>query len=139
MSTYAQLEDYAAWSGQPTIPDQAAKLQFLLNEAEVELEVVAGDLAGRIIAQLTTVERVKLAVVGMVGRVTRAWDVGEVLLPDAAPDAGLEMSRWLSVTRRERHLVGMSVRGGSTDLSTRDPQVVCPTRPDYRFGGCSWR
>lgn len=128
LSVYAQLGDLAAWSGQPIAPDQASRLQFLLNEAEVELEVVAGTLADRITAGLTTTARVTLAVVGMVGAVMRNESLAALLLPDAPSDAGTRMVRWLRVTRRERWLVGMSTRGGSLDLSTRDPQLVRPVR-----------
>lgn len=135
MSIYARLEDFVAWSGRSVDPDQAAKVQFLLDEAEVELEVVAGDLGVRIDAELTTEDRVKLAVLGMVGRVLRDGDVAEKLIGDGehtpAQDAGEALSRWLRVTRRERHLVGMASRGGSLDLSTLDLQLAKPFRSDW--------
>lgn len=132
MSTYAQLEDYAVWRGQPIAPEEASELQFLLNEAEVELEVVAGDLGDRVTAELTTDERVVKAIVGMVGRVVRARDQGHMLLTEDAPDAAPALSSWLKVTRRERYLVGMFSNAGSLDLSTRDPQLVHPVRrPPY--------
>lgn len=127
MSVYAQLEDMAAWSGIPIVPDQASEVQFLLNEAEVELQVVSGDLGDRITAGRTTAARVKTALCGMVGRVLRDRANEMVLLAAADPTGARSvMSSWLSVGRRERSLVGMSVRGDSMDLTTRDPQLVRP-------------
>lgn len=127
MSVYAQLADMAAWSGIPIVPDQASEVQFLLNEAEVELQVVAGDLGERITAGLTTEARVKTALCGMVGRVTRDRAQAQALLAESASTATQDALRqWLMVGRRERWLVGMSARGDSMDLSSRDPQLVRP-------------
>jgi hypothetical protein len=140
MSIYAQLEDMAAWSGMPIVPDQASEIQFLLNEAEIELEVIAGDLGGRITAGLTTPQRVKAALCGMVGRVTRDRAQAEALLAESASTATQDALReWLKVGRRERWLVGMTSSGDSMDLSTRDPQLVYPfVRPplDRWSGRC---
>lgn len=140
MSTYVQLEDMAAWSGMPIVPDQASEIQFLLNEAEIEIEVVAGDLGDRITAGLTTSARVKAALCGMVGRVVRDRSQAQALLAESASSATQDaLLGWLKVGRRERWLVGMSSRGDSMGLSTRDPQLVRPVRrpplcdPDTRY------
>lgn len=128
MSTYAQLEDYGNWCGTPVAPDQASEIQFLLNEAEVALEVIAGDLGDRITAELTTAEKVKLAVVGMVGRVVRDRANEMTLLSTGTHDVSNMMAGWLKVGRRERWLVGMFTTGNSLDLTTRDPQLTWPLR-----------
>lgn len=140
MSTYVTLEDFGTWSGTPVAPDQASEIQFLLNEAEVELEVIAGDLGDRIDNELTTAERVKLALCGMVGRVLRDH-ADEMLLLGSQDVLGArqKMSSWLHVGRRERHLVGLYASGGSLDLSTRDPQLVCPTRRPPLWRPDEWR
>jgi hypothetical protein len=126
VSTYAQLEDYGNWCGTPVAPDQASEIQFLLNEAEVELAVIAGDLGDRITAGLTTSDRVKTAIVGMVGWVVRERSNEMALLATGTHDVSRVMSDWLKVSRRERWLVGMFTTGNSMDLSTRDPQLVHP-------------
>ena len=126
MSTYVQLEDYGTWSGTPVVPDQASEVQFLLNEAEVELQVIAGDLGDRITAGYTTADRVKTALCGMVGAVLRDRADEMALLAEDPMAVRQRMVSWLHVGRRERWLVGMFANAGSLDLSTRDPQLARP-------------
>lgn len=127
MSTYAQLEDVEEAWGQPIPVAKAHEFQHMLDESEVVLETVAGVLAARVTAALTTTTRLKVAVVGMVLRVLRDADTRRQLLEGTS--TGQEratLNSWLRVTRRERSLAGMTTVGSSISLSEADLALPVP-------------
>lgn len=113
MSTYAQLEDVEEAWGRPIPVEMAPEFQRLLDEAEIELASVVGDLAERVTAGLTTAERLRSAVVGMVVTASR----------------GDGPSLCLVVGRRERWLAGVRSTGQSISLSHADPSLAAPIVP----------
>jgi hypothetical protein len=139
VSIYAQLEDVEDRRGQPIPPEQAHEFEELLDEAEVLLEVVAGDLAARVTAGLTTAERLKLAVTGMVLRAEREMVARQQLFASNRSSSAerAAVGGWLSVKRRERSLAGMSSAAGSVSLADADAALVQPLRPLPL--GDSWR
>jgi hypothetical protein len=139
MSVYAQLEDIEEHQGHPVPVEQAHNFQHLLDEAEVELGVVGGDLADRIAAGLTTAARLKLAAVEMVLRAWRDTTIRSQLMAGTTGEeraqAGAWLQapgeqRWVRVTRRERWLLGMASSAVSLSLSDADTTLVCPVVSD---------
>lgn len=135
MSTYAQLEDVEDGWGQPIPVEQAHIFALLLDEAEVELAVAVGDLAERVTAELTTADRLKQAVVGMVLRVLRDADTRRQLLQGTSTgEERAALSTWLRVTRRERWLAGVTTGAASLSLSEVDTTLARPLlRPAGRY------
>lgn len=130
MSVYAQLADVEDQWGQPVPVEKAHDFQHLLDEAEVELEVVGGDLAARVTAALTTTARLRTAVVGMVLRVLRDEAARRELLGGTSTgEERSELRGWLQVTRRERHLMGLRWSAGSLSLSGADEALTEPLLP----------
>lgn len=142
MSTYAQLVDVEEAWGKPVPVEQAHDFELMLDEAEVELAVVGGDLAARVTAELTTADRVRQAAVGMVLRVLRDADTRAQLL--AGSSTGEERERaaagsWLRVTRRERWLLGMSSSASSISLAAADDVLPVPFREPCPVPVPPWR
>lgn len=129
MATYAQLTDVETALGRPIPVESSHDVQELLDEAEVKLAAYAGDLAERVTAELTTADRVKSAVVGMVVRELRAQETRQQLLAGASSTASERMAGGLTVGRRERFLVGIPTAAWSVDTSERDFTLARPTRP----------
>jgi hypothetical protein len=130
VSIYAQLEDVEERMGQPIPPAEAHEYEHLLDEAEVELAAIAGDLAARVIAGLTTPDRLKQAVVGMVLRARRDAAAREALMLSNRSSAAerAQVKGWLTVTRTERRLAGLFAAGQSVSLSDADEALVEPVR-----------
>lgn len=136
MSTYAQLQDVETAWGQPIPPDAASQLlyvQGLLDEAETELELDPriGSVAARLTAGVTTTERVRSAVVNMVLRVLR--NPNGFRQQSAGPfsytvDRSVASGK-LTVTNRERRLLGALTGAGSVSLSAGDDALRHPFRP----------
>jgi hypothetical protein len=142
VATYAQLGDVEAATGKPIPVEAAHDVEELLDEAEVQLAAYAGDLAERVIAELTTAERLRSAVVGMVTRVLRQEEERSRLA--AGTSTGEEraaLSRWLTVTRRERMLAGIPTAAWAVSVSDSDSTLRRPTRPALprREGSRLWR
>jgi len=130
VSIYAQLEDVEDRLGQPIPLEKAHEYQHLLEEAEVELAAIAGDLAARVTAGLTTPERLKEAVVGMVLRAKRDAAARMALMLSNRSSAAerAQVKGWLTVTRTERRLAGLFAAGQSVSLSDADKTLVEPVR-----------
>lgn len=129
MATYAQLSDVESATGQPILLDGAHDVQELLDEAEVKLASIVGDLADRVTAGLTTADRLRSAVVGMVTRVLRQEEERRLL--SSGTSTGEEraaLGRWLTVTRRERFLAGIPPAAWSVSLAASDSTLARPQR-----------
>ena len=130
MATYAQLSDVEMSLGRPIPVEASQDVQELLDEAEIQLAAHAGDLAARITAELTTADRVKSAVVGMVMTAMRAEDTQKLLLAGSTTAAERSsIRRQILVGRRERFLVGIPTAAWSIDMSEADYTLARPTRP----------
>lgn len=130
MAMYAQLCDVERAIGKPIPVDVAHAVAELLDEAEVRLAAVVGELAERVTAELTTADRLGTAIVGMVAEVLK----GELwpMLLGGFEDMNAMCCR-LSVTRREKYLAGVSAAGSSMSLADADftlPYVL--RRPPLR-------
>lgn len=143
MATYALLSDVEEALGRPVPVESSQDAQELLDEAEIALAAVAGDLADRITAELTTADRVKTAVVGMVLAEMRAEDTQKLLLAGSTTAAERKsIRRQLLVGRRERFLVGIPTAAWSIDMSEADYTLSRPTvpAPPRRYWGRGrWR
>lgn len=129
MATYAQLADVEAISGKPIPAETSHDIQELLDEAEVTLAAFAGDLAARVTAELTTADRIKSAVVGMVLREVQARKDRAAILAGPTSTAAERVVSGMSVGRRERMLVGIPTAAWSVDMSEADYTLSRPTRP----------
>lgn len=142
MATYAQLTDVEAAAGVPIPAETSHEVQELLDEAEIMLAAFAGELAERVTAELTTADRIRSAVVGMVVTALRARETQQQLLTAASSTAAERTaSARLSVGRRERFLVGIPTAAWSVDMSQADYTLARPTRPapPRRHWGRLWR
>jgi hypothetical protein len=141
VATYAQLADVETASGAPIPAETSHDIQELLDEAEIQLAVYAGDLADRITAELTTADRVKSAVVGMVLREIQARRDRAAVLAGPTSTAAERVVAGMSVGRRERFLVGIPTAAWSVDMSQADYTLARPTRPapPRRHWGRLWR
>ncbi|GEL19357.1 Gp19/Gp15/Gp42 family protein [Pseudonocardia asaccharolytica] len=135
MSSYAQIEDVALRLDRPIPPTEQYRVQVLLDEAEVELALAAGDIAARIAAGKTTAERVRRAVCEMVLRVLRnpsgfrQQSVGPFsVTADRQVASGL-----LTVSRRERRLLGLRVGAATVSLSDADNGLAVLGRTPRRW------
>lgn len=130
MATYAQLTDVETALGRPIPVESSHDVQELLDEAELQLAAFAGDLAARVTATLTTADRVKSAVVGMVVNAMRSEETQRLLLSGSTTAAERSsIRRQITVGRRERFLVGIPTAAWSLDTSERDFTLSRPTRP----------
>lgn len=144
MATYAQLSDVESAIGKPIPVEVAHSVSELLDEAEIRLAAVVGYLPDRVTSELTTADRLKTAVVGMVVEVLKGemWPelAGSCLLGDLN-----EVFYRLDVGRREKYLSGVSAAGASLSLGEADstlPWVLRrPRRRHYDewSGEWSWR
>lgn len=143
MATYALLSDVELDLGRPIPVESTQDIQELLDEAEIQLAAFAGDLADRITAELTTADRVKTAVVGMVVGAMRAEETQKLLLAGSTTAAERNsIRRQISVGRRERFLVGLPTAASSIDMSGADYTLSRPTvpAPPRRYWGRGrWR
>jgi hypothetical protein len=122
VSVYAQISDVAARFEHPISDEATTRVLNLIEDAETELELVAGDIAARITDGKTTAERVRVAVCSMVLRALR--NPGGHRQQSAGPysftvDRAVASGR-LTVTRRERRLLGLTAGGDSVSLSLAD-------------------
>ena len=142
MATYAQLADVEAATGKPIPVESAHDVEELLDEAEVQLAAYAGDLAERVIAELTTADRLRSAVVGMVVQALRKTESQQQLLAGSTTAAERSSIRQpIVVGRRERFLVGIPTAAWAVSVSDSDSTLRSPTRPALprREGSRLWR
>ena len=131
MATYAQLADVEDAQGAPIPVETSHDIQELLDEAEEVLASYAGDLADRITAELTTADRIKSAVVRMVIREIKGRAERSALLsgPTSTAAERATVGGHLTVTRKERYLVGIPTAAWSIDMSQADYTLSQPVRP----------
>lgn len=132
MAIYARLVDYEEATGRPVPAELGHTIDELLDEAEVRLAAYAGDLAGRVASGLTSLERLRTAVVGMVAEALRSQEAQRLLAhgtSTAAERAALRQT--MTVGRRERALVGMRPAAFNLSLSAADgPLWRSPCGPE---------